>query len=64
MNMTHTNGRHAYKGILNSRSQRNRSKIYKGLNINLWKVNKAFRKLDADRQKQIHKSKTKIKNNI
>ena len=50
MNTTHTNGRHAYGGLLNSRSQRQFSKIRKGLNINLWKVQKAFRKLDNEKQ--------------
>lgn len=49
MNMTHTNGRHAYKGILNSRSQRNRSKIYKGIKINFKKLQKAFKQLDKQK---------------
>lgn len=46
--MTHTNGRHAYRGLLNSRSKRQRSKLYKGVKINFKKLEKAFKQLDAE----------------
>lgn len=46
-------GAHAYRGLLNSRSKRQRSKLYKGLKINFKKLEKAFKQLDENRSKQI-----------
>lgn len=52
MNTTHTNGRHAYRGLLNSRSKRQRSKLYKGLKINFKKLEKAFKQLDEQHKQE------------
>lgn len=42
-------GAHTYRGLLNSRSKRKRSKLYKGLKINFKKLEKAFKQLDEEK---------------
>ena len=62
--ITFTNGKHAYRGTLNCRAQRQRSKIFKGLNINVVEVNNSFKLLDNEnRQKQISKNRKQFKQN-
>lgn len=42
MKTTWSNGRHSYRGKLNSRSQRKSSKIYKGISINYQELEQAL----------------------
>lgn len=50
MNTTFTNGRHAYFGKYNSRHQRQKSKICKGLKIDFKKLRKIFDELDNEKR--------------
>lgn len=44
-----TNGRHAYRGRLNSSGQRKASKIYKGIKCKKGKLQEAFKKLEKEK---------------
>jgi len=48
MKTTWSNGRHSYRGKLNSRSQRKSSKIYKGISINYQELEKALIRIKQD----------------
>lgn len=47
--MAFSNGKHQYKGKLNSASQRKMSKIYKGLKFQKKELGDAFRKLEEEK---------------
>jgi len=51
MNMTFTNGSHSYKGKCNSRSQRFRSKLLKGMKVNKFKLKIAFEAIEKEWKK-------------
>lgn len=45
MNTTWSTGRHSYRGIRNSRSQRKSSKIYKGIRIDTKELEEALTRI-------------------
>jgi hypothetical protein len=49
--MTWTNGVHQYKGKTNSRSQRFRSKLLKGMKVNKFKLKIAFEDIEKEWKK-------------
>jgi len=45
MNLKFTNGRHSYRGLRNSRSQRKASKIYKGIRVDTKELEEALTRI-------------------
>jgi hypothetical protein len=49
-NQIKSNG-HRYNGRFNGRGQRQRSKFYKGIKVNFWKLGKIFKKIENEHKR-------------
>lgn len=51
-NQIKSNG-HRYNGKLNGRGQRQRSKFYKGIKVNFWKLGKIFKQIENEHRTNV-----------